>query len=106
MTGPLSFVTVQGAGNTTPDWWDPNSEGLTPVGAYRFRTSVGTPWSGGPASYAESLINQVTPGVNDLTEGNGPVAWTAAGGVQFVQANAQWLDTGILPVDGYAILCE
>jgi hypothetical protein len=80
-------------------WWDPNNVGLSAIAAYRAINTVGTPWSGGPANYAESLVNNVAPGVNDLVEGNGAVPWAAAAGWGFVAAAAQYFDTGLVPAN-------
>jgi hypothetical protein len=80
-------------------WWDPNGVGLSCVGAYRAINSVGTPWGGGPTAYAQSLVNQVTPGINDLVEGNGAVPWVQATGWDFVAAAVQYFDTGLVPAN-------
>ncbi len=81
------------------DWWDPNDAGLSVVAAYRAINSVGTPWPGGPTVYAQSLVNQSNPGVNDLVEGNGAVPWVQATGWGFVEAAVQYFDTGLVPAD-------
>jgi len=81
------------------NWWDPNNVGLSAVAAYRAINSVGTPWSGGPTAYAQTLVNLVTPGVNDLVEGNGAVNWVQASGWDFVAANSQYFDTGLVPAN-------
>ena len=80
------------------DWWDPNDEGLSVVAAYRAINSVGTPWPGGPTVYAESLVNQANPGVNDLIEGNKAVPWAAATGWGFVAEALQYFDTGVVSI--------
>ena len=72
------------------NWWDPNNVGLSCVGAYRAK---------GAASYAASLVNNVTPGTYDLVEGNGAVPWAAATGWGFVAASLQYFDTGLVPAN-------
>ena len=72
------------------NWWDPNNVGLSCVGAYRAK---------GAASYAASLVNNVTPGTYDLVEGNGAVPWAAATGWGFVAASLQYFDTGLIPAN-------
>ena len=91
---PLTYPPVV----TVADWWDPDCEELSIVAAYRAINSAGTPWPGGPTNYAESLVNQANPGTFDLTEGNGAVPWAAATGWSFTKGNAQYFDTGIVPV--------
>lgn len=78
------------------DWWDPAGVGLSAIAAYRAVASAGSPWAGGPASYAESLVDLTGHG-HDLTEGNGAVPWTQANGWGFIDTNNQWLDTGLTP---------
>lgn len=86
-------------GAALANWWDPNNVGLSIAGAYRAINSVGTPWGGGPTAYAQTLVNQANPGVNDLVEGNGGVPWVQATGWGFVAGFAQWLDTGLVPAN-------
>ena len=78
-------------------WWDPNDVGLSAIGAYRAINTVGTPWSGGPTAYANTLID-LTGNGNNLTEGNGAVPWTAAGWA-FNAAALQYFLTGLIPAN-------
>lgn len=87
-------------------WYDPLNQGLPVVGAYRAINSVGTPWSGGPTNYADTLINQANPGVNDLVEGNGVVLWIQTDGWLFITANAKYFRTGIIAGNGWTILVQ
>lgn len=85
------------------DWWDPNEEGLSVVGAYRAIATIGSPWTNDPPGvYADTLVNNANPGVNDLVESNGAVPWAANTGWQFVAAAAQALDTSLLNTGGVA----
>lgn len=78
------------------DWWDPAGVGLSAIAAWRAVASTGSPWAGGPASYAASLVD-LTGNGHDLTEGNGAVPWTQANGWGFVDTDAKYLDTGLAP---------
>ena len=90
-------------------WWDPLNEGLPVVGAYRAIATVGSPWPLAPANYAESLQNWSNPGVNDLVQVSGlpaPVPWALNTGWQFVAANTDALDTGLIPAVNWTMLVQ
>jgi hypothetical protein len=104
----LSGSSEPGGAVAGPDWWDPNSEALCIVGAYRAINTPGNPWpNDAPAIYIDTLVNNANPGVNDLTEGNGPIPWVAVVGWSFVAAAVQWFDTGIVPgTTGWSMLAQ
>lgn len=97
----VSAVVVQpfgalGVGN----WWEEAGVPCNNVWAYRAINSVGTPWPGGPTIYADTLVNLVNPGVNDLVEGpipGVPVPWNVLIGWQFVAAALRYFVTGLIP---------
>jgi hypothetical protein len=77
-------------------WYDPLEASLPIAGAYE---------ASGAANYAASLVNLSNPGVNNLTEYNGVVPWTAAGW-GFVAGSAQALITGLTPESTWAHLWQ
>jgi len=60
------------------DWWDPNTEGLCVVAAYRAINTPGNTWTNDrPNVYADTLVNNANPGTFDLVEvPPGPIPWT------------------------------
>lgn len=94
-----SLLSVLGSVSARANWWDPNGVGLSVRAAWRAINSVGTPWGSGPVNYAQSLVNQANPGVNDLVEGNGAVPWVQATGWGFAAALLQYFDTGLIPAN-------
>lgn len=96
--------TEVGGGSTS--WWNPIGDIVCPnMWAYRAINTPGSPWPGGPAVYANTLVNLANPGVNDLVEvppAPPPVPWNVLIGWQFVTANAQCFDTGVVPANNQA----
>jgi len=90
-------------------WWDPNNEGLPVVGAYRAIATIGSPWGNAPTVYADTLQNWSNPGTNDLVQISGappPVPWALNTGWQFVAANTDAFDTGLVPATNWTMLIQ
>ena len=71
------------ASAATPDWWDPNTEGLSVVAAWKAK---------GAASYAASKTNLANPETYDLVDEAAPAwaadtGWTFNGSTQKLYAN-------------------
>lgn len=99
MKGPLGAARqlCGPLGRTPPNlaWW--LASGITPLAAYQAK---------GAATYVASLVNLVTPGTYDLTEGNSTVTWDAVNGWQFTIAAAKYLNTNLVPASGYSMLIQ
>lgn len=54
-------------------------------------------WQAKGRTYVQSLLDRI--GVQNLVEGNGAIPHNVATGWGFVAAAAQWLDTGLVPVN-------
>lgn len=97
----------RGAAAAVNDWWDPNNVGLCVVAAYRAINTPGNPWPNDqPGVYADTLVNNANPGVNDLVELNGAVPWVVNVGWQFNALAAQAFDTGVIPDQNYTMLAQ
>lgn len=56
----------------------------------------------GAASLAASYVNLANPGTNDAAPGTAPTL--GADGWAFVTASSQYLDTGVIPANGYTMI--